>query len=116
MCDALSRNISKDLETILANCLTHGRRNFVEVVESFPDEVAFVIDKIALVYKNDDTAKKWNLTLQERLILLQKDTITAAEFIDPSGFRLAKVLSFISYQQPFGGDRSHPQPRVCHRC
>jgi len=58
MCDALSRNIPKDLETIIANCLTHGRRNFVEVVESFPEEVAYVIDKIALVYKNDDTAKK----------------------------------------------------------
>jgi len=57
MCDALSRNIPKDLEIILANCLVHGRRNFVEVVESFPEEVAYVIDKIALVYKTDDTAK-----------------------------------------------------------
>lgn len=27
-------------------------------VESFPEEVAYVIDRIALVYKNDDTAKK----------------------------------------------------------
>ena len=28
MCDALSRNLPKDYETILANCLGHGRRRF----------------------------------------------------------------------------------------
>jgi len=74
MCDALSRNIPKDLETIIANCLTHGRRNFVEVVESFPEEVAYVVDKIALVYRNDDTAKKQKLSPQERLILHQRES------------------------------------------
>lgn len=74
MCDALSRNIPKDLETIIANCLTHGRRNFVEVVESFPEEVASVVDKIALVYRNDDTAKKQHLSPQERLILHQRQS------------------------------------------
>ena len=74
MCDALNRNIPKDLETILSNCLTHGRRNFVEVAESFPEEVAYVIDKIALVYKTDETAKTQNLTPQERLLLHQKES------------------------------------------
>ena len=34
MCDALSRNIPKELQTILANCLAHGRRYFVDVVEA----------------------------------------------------------------------------------
>jgi len=31
MCDALSRNKPKEFETILANCLAHARRKFVEV-------------------------------------------------------------------------------------
>lgn len=79
MCDALSRNIPKNLETIIANCLTHGRRNFVEVVESFPEEVAYVVDKIALVYKNDETAKKQHLSLQDRLILHQRESGPAME-------------------------------------
>ena len=35
MCDALSRNEPKGFETILANCNAHGRRQFVEVAESF---------------------------------------------------------------------------------
>jgi transposase len=38
MCDALSRNLPKALETIVANCLAHGRRGFVEVAAHFPDE------------------------------------------------------------------------------
>ena len=33
MCDPLSRNMPQDLHVIIANCLTHGRRKFVDVVE-----------------------------------------------------------------------------------
>ena len=72
MCDALSRNTSKEFETILANCLTHGRRNFVDVAASFPEETAHVIDQIALVYKNDETVKEQNLSPQERLLFHQR--------------------------------------------
>ena len=32
MCHALSRNVPKEFETLLANCLTHARRNFVDLV------------------------------------------------------------------------------------
>jgi len=74
MCDALSRNTSKVFETILANCLTHGRRNFVDVAASFPEEAAHVIDQIALVYKNDETAKEQKLSPQERLLFHQRES------------------------------------------
>src|SRR5262249_7971918 len=36
MCDALSRNLPGELQTILAHCLAHARRNFVDVYEQFP--------------------------------------------------------------------------------
>ena len=36
MCDALSRNMPEDLKTIVANCLVHARRNFVDVATQFP--------------------------------------------------------------------------------
>ena len=39
MCDALSRNTSEELTVILSNCLTHGRRNFVDVVPVFQKSV-----------------------------------------------------------------------------
>ncbi|WDN87929.1 hypothetical protein BuS5_00897 [Desulfosarcina sp. BuS5] len=43
MCDALSRNVPKEFETLLANCLTHGRRQFVDVLQSFPEECSYVL-------------------------------------------------------------------------
>jgi len=39
MCDALTRNMPAELETIVANCLAHGRRQFVEVAEHFPQQL-----------------------------------------------------------------------------
>ena len=74
MCDALSRNTSKEFETLLANCLAHGRRNFVDVAANFPEETAHVIDQIALVYRNDETAKQQNLSPQERLLFHQRES------------------------------------------
>jgi transposase len=37
MCDALSRNLPAEFKVLLANCLAHARRYFVNVVEAFPD-------------------------------------------------------------------------------
>jgi transposase len=74
MCDALSRNTSKEFKTILANCLVHGRRNFVDVAENFPEETTHVIEQIALIYKNDETAKQQNLSPQERLLFHQQES------------------------------------------
>jgi len=41
LCDALSRNtpkLAEGVEILLANCLAHGRRQFVEVAADFPAE------------------------------------------------------------------------------
>jgi len=62
MCDALSRNIPIEFETILSNCLTHARRNFVDVIGSFPEECQYVIEALAMVYKNDKVAKEHHMT------------------------------------------------------
>ena len=67
MCDALSRNVPKRYKTILANCLTHGRRNFVDVQPYFPQECEYVIETLGKVYKNDETTKEQKMSPQERL-------------------------------------------------
>ena len=67
MCDALARNIPKNLKTLLANCLTHGRRGFVDVMDSFPEECRHVIETLASVYQNDHIAKERNMDAHERL-------------------------------------------------
>ena len=74
MCDALSRNIPKVLEVILSNCLTHGRRNFVDIIDAFPDECRHVIKVLADVYHNDEMAKDKNMSPQERLTFHQAES------------------------------------------
>jgi hypothetical protein len=75
MCDALSRNIPRlaaGTEILLANCLAHGRRQFVEVAESFPRECRYVLEMLGLVYGYDAEARELGLTPDERLRLHQK--------------------------------------------
>lgn len=67
MCDALARNLPASFKTLLANCLAHGRRPFVEVAESFPDECRYVLERLGEVYKNDDLARKQKMTPEARL-------------------------------------------------
>jgi hypothetical protein len=74
MCDALSRNMPEDLRVILGNCLTHGRRKFVDVVEAFPPEVEYVLECLKEAYKTEAQAKKQELSPDERLRLHQENS------------------------------------------
>jgi transposase len=74
MSDALSRNAPKELATLLANCLSHGRRNFVDVAMSFPEECRQVIELLAKVYKHDAQAKEEKMSPQERLAYHQTNS------------------------------------------
>jgi transposase len=71
MCDALARNAPAELKTILANCLAHGRRQFVEVAEQFPAECQHVLESLAVVYHHDAIARERDLLPQERLLFHQ---------------------------------------------
>jgi hypothetical protein len=74
MCDALSRNIPKELETIVANCMSHGRRQFVDVASRFPDECLHVLMILAVVYKNDAFAKQQKMSPEQRLTFHQAES------------------------------------------
>lgn len=67
MCDALSRNLTGDLNTIVANCLAHGRRQFVDVFDRFPDECRYVLEALKVVYRNEANARQQQLTPEKRL-------------------------------------------------
>jgi transposase len=79
MCDALSRNLPAELETIVANCLAHGRRQFVDVVESFPEQCAHVLKSLAVVYRNDATARERTLSAEARLLFHQAESGSTME-------------------------------------
>jgi transposase len=67
MCDALSRNTSGDFATVVASCLAHGRRRFVDVAPSFPDECVHVLEELSKVYDYDAEAREQGLSSEERL-------------------------------------------------
>lgn len=74
MCDALSRNIAKEFEVILANCLSHARRNFVDALISFPEKCRYVIETLAEIYKNDAIAREQKMSPVERLRFHQEES------------------------------------------
>ena len=74
MCDALSRNLPAAFKTILANCLAHGRRQFVDVAERFPEECRYVLESLGVVYQNDALARERNLSPEERLPFHQAES------------------------------------------
>ena len=74
MCDALSRNLPAELKTIVANCLAHGRRQFVDVAESFPEECRYVLEALKVIYHNDATTHERELSPQSRLQFHQAES------------------------------------------
>src|SRR5229473_1445229 len=75
MCDALSRNtpkLSDGAEILLANCLAHGRRQFVEVATNFPEQCHYVLEMLGEVYKYDAEARERRLSPSERLVFHQQ--------------------------------------------
>jgi transposase len=75
MCDALSRNapkLSPGVEIMLANCMAHGRRQFVDIVQNFPDECRYVLEMLGRVYGNDADARERELKGAERLLFHQQ--------------------------------------------
>jgi hypothetical protein len=74
MCDGLAHNAPSDFETLLANCISHARRKYVEVADSFPEEVRFVLETLREVYKTDAAARRQGLSAQARLELHQAES------------------------------------------
>ncbi len=74
MCDALSRNLPGELRTILANCLAHARRQFVDVYDRFPEQCRYLLEALAVVYHNDAVARERALSPEARLQFHQQES------------------------------------------
>jgi len=82
MCDALERNLPKALETIVGNCLAHGRRKVVEQVEKFPDECRYLLETLAKVYENEDHCKEKKMSDDQRLAYHQQHSAPVMEELE----------------------------------
>lgn len=76
MCDGLSRNLPEELRTIIAHCLAHARRRFIDVHDRFPDQCRHFLEALAVVYRNDALAKEKGLSAGERLKFHQQESGT----------------------------------------
>jgi transposase len=75
MCDALSRNTPKltsGVQVLLANCIAHGRRQFIDIAANFPQECSYVLESLGMVYGIDALAREQELDADERLQLHQR--------------------------------------------
>ena len=91
MCDAFSRNYAEadGVEILLANCLAHGRRQFIDVAANFPEECRYVLESLGAVYGFDAEAKERGLTPEERLTFHQYAQRAGDGTICTSGWRLS---------------------------
>jgi transposase len=71
MNDAASRAMPKDLFAEICNCLTHGRRNFYDLLEDCPREVGHVLKLLSYAYRADAQARKQGWGEDERLRYLK---------------------------------------------
>ena len=69
MCDALSSNTDGDFEAIVASCIAHARRRYVDVADDFPEECKYVLETLRDVYKNDALARRQEMSATQRLEL-----------------------------------------------
>jgi hypothetical protein len=70
MWDALSWNTShlpEGVKRLLAHCMSHGRRQFVEVAENFPEECRYVLETLGGIWHHDALAREQELSPEERL-------------------------------------------------
>jgi transposase len=72
MCDALSRNLPGALQTIVAHCLAHARRQFVDVHDRFPEQCNHLLEALAVVYHQEALARERGLSPEARLRLHQE--------------------------------------------
>jgi transposase len=72
MCDALAANVAGEFQTVLANCIVHGRRQVADVAEQFPEAARHVIEALAKVYALDATCRQQQLSPEQRLSLHQQ--------------------------------------------
>lgn len=80
MCDGLeSRNLPKGHDVVLANCLCHGRRQFVDEANSFPAECRYVLEELRIVFRTEAKCRRQQLAPDQRLALHQRESAPVME-------------------------------------
>ena len=74
MCDALARNLPPEFQCVVANCIAHGRRKFVEVAAKFPEDCLYVLQTLGEVYRHDAFCREQGMSPEQRLAYHQSQS------------------------------------------
>jgi hypothetical protein len=72
MCDGLDRNLPATTKVELMNCLSHGRRYYVDLADNFPEECRHVLTELGKVFHNDAVTRRDGMTATQRLAYHQE--------------------------------------------
>jgi hypothetical protein len=72
MCDGLNRNEPKGFQMHHGNCMAHGRRKFVVLVEVNPEEVRHLLEGVGTIYGFESEAKAQGMSPEARLAFHQE--------------------------------------------
>ena len=89
MSDALSSNSVTQVSVENAYCNAHARRQFYDIESQYPDEIGWVLDTYARIWKADDEAKEKGLSPKERLAYHQEHSLPAMQEIKKMGSQQA---------------------------
>ncbi|MCG6202990.1 IS66 family transposase, partial [Psychromonas antarctica] len=67
MSDALPSNQPTVRESVTSLCNSHARRQFVDVINHFPDEVDYILERYGQIWTNEHTVVEQKLTASQRL-------------------------------------------------
>jgi transposase len=81
MSDALSSNSVIALAVKAAFCNAHARRNFFDIKSRHPDEIDWVLETYARIWKAEDAVQEENLNPNQRLAYHQQHSLPAMQAI-----------------------------------
>ena len=104
-CDALSRNVPKNHDTQVANCLAHLRRKFYELFDIWPQEVTDIIGKFEQIFANDHSAPtdpeerlKWHQELSTSIMNAIKsycNNLIEKRLVEPNS-SMGKAIAYLN--------------------
>jgi len=85
MSDALSSNKPSQVKIVESLCNSHGRRQFVDVLSHYPDEVATVLNWYKIIWINDDETSTQQFNKAERLAYHREHSLPVMQQIKAWG-------------------------------
>jgi hypothetical protein len=93
MSDALASNNPTVTPVFQGACNSHARRNFVDVISQFPQEVEWVLKRYKLIWVHDDYSSKQPLNDTQRLAYHKQHSLPVMQEIHAWGIKHFKDMT-----------------------